>query len=193
VSGHSFGGFTALAVASGFGPVPADPRVAAIAPISPASSILSDEALESIRIPALILGGTADITTPVEPESARPFELLSSRPRYRLDIVDAGHNSFTETCAILDALLGAGIPPEILEFLIDAAAEGCAPELIPIEEAHRITRLYAVSFLQRYVAGGKRYKTYLTRRSASEEPDAIFSKLPGGGPKRLELASAGAR
>ncbi|UCE86319.1 MAG: dienelactone hydrolase family protein [Deltaproteobacteria bacterium] len=193
VSGHSFGGFTALAVASGFGPVPADSRVRAIVPISPASSILSDAALASIEVPAMLLSGTADITTPIDPQTTRPFALLSSQPLYRVDIVDAGHNSFTETCAILEALLGVGIPPEILGFLIDAAAEGCAPELIPIDEAHRIAQLYAVAFFQRHVAGAKRYKAFLTRGVARDEPDAEFSTaIRGGGPSTLWLSSAAA-
>ena len=51
VAGHSFGGFTALAMASGFHrpansiDVPPDRRVKAIVPIAPASSSLSDAEL----------------------------------------------------------------------------------------------------------------------------------------------------
>ena len=98
VAGHSFGAFTALTMASGFEDVPPDPRVRAIMPISPAASGLSDEQLASIERPAFILGGTADTITPIDPQSIRTFELLSSRPRYRVDVTDAGHNSFTNIC-----------------------------------------------------------------------------------------------
>jgi len=181
VAGHSFGGFTALAMASGFDDVPPDPRVGVILPISPASSGLDDARLQSIWTPTFILGGTADVTTPVEPQSARPFALIPARPRYRVDIVDAGHGSFTDICQIADALVAAGLPPFLLGFLLANVEEGCAPELIPIEEAQRITNLYAVSFFQRHLAHDPRYARYLTPGFAARQPDVIFFQVPGCG------------
>lgn len=64
VMGHSFGDFTALAVAGGYDDIAADPRVDAIVPLAPASSRLTDEALSSIGIPMLIVTGSDDATTP---------------------------------------------------------------------------------------------------------------------------------
>ena len=192
VTGHSFGGFTSLAMVSGitgaiaeqfgleipddFEPIPPDPRVRAIAPIAPASTPLADSELETIDVPTLVLGGTADVTTPLDPEVTRPFELISGRPLYRADILDAGHFSFTSLCDLIQALLDLGIPPELVEDLVgDALEEGCVPALIPIEEAHRLTNLYAVSFLRRHVAGDLRYARFLTRRHARAfEPDVEF-------------------
>jgi predicted dienelactone hydrolase len=181
VAGHSFGGFTALAMASGFDDVPPDPRVGVIMPISPASSILDDSRLQGIWTPTFVLGGTADVTTPVDPQSARPFTLIPARPRYRVDIVDAGHGSFTDICQIADALIAAGLPPFLLDFLLANFEEGCAPELIPIEEAQRITNLYAVSFFQRHLGRDPRYGRYLTPGYAASEPDVIFFQVPGCG------------
>ncbi len=76
VCGHSFGGFTSFAMAAGFGadppdevaselpedfvPVPVDPRVDAIAPLAPASSLFGDTELEAISVPTMIIGGTLD-------------------------------------------------------------------------------------------------------------------------------------
>ncbi len=179
VTGHSFGGFTALAVASGFEDVPPDPRVRVIVPMSPASNGLSDEALGSIDLQTLIVGGTADITTPIEPNSVRPFELISGRPRYRVDVVDAGHNSFTDICVLADTLIGAGLPPNLLDFILGSVEEGCAPELIPFEEAHRLTNLYVVSFLQRNIGLDPRYRRYLTPGAARKEPSLIFYFVAG--------------
>ena len=161
VAGHSFGGFTTLAMATGFQDVPPDPRVSAIMPISPASSSFSDEDLAEITLPMLVLGGTSDITTPIDPQSVRPFAFASSRPRYRVDVEKAGHGSLTNICDFYVALLPF-VDPFLLEFLLGNFEEGCAPELIPIEEAHRITNLYAVSFFSRDLVGDPRYKRYLT-------------------------------
>jgi len=186
VSGHSFGGFTSLAVAAGFVLAPPDPRVRAIVPIAPASSIFDDEALASIRIPTLILGGTLDETTPVEPESARPYALVAARPRYRVDVLGAGHGSFTEICAIVDALVLVGIPPEVAGLLLGELAEACGPDLIPIGEAQRLTNLYAIAFLKRFVALDPRYERWLTPGLAKRGRLAVdLFRVSGGGKNRV--------
>lgn len=177
VTGHSFGGFTTLAIASGFGPVAADPRVDAILPISPVSTLLTEEELGSIEIPMLVLGGTSDTTTPIDPQSTTAFAEVSARPRYRVDIANAGHNSFTDICPIADALLAAGVPEAVLAFVLNSFDDGCAPELIPFLEAQRITRGYAVSFFKRYVAGDSRYRDELTPGRADAE--AVLFQRPG--------------
>ena len=182
VAGHSFGGFTALAMAAGFLDIPPDPRVQVIMPISPASSAFSDEDLASITAPMMVLGGTSDVTTPIDPQSVRPFELASSRPRYRVDVEKAGHGSFTNICDFVELLLGIGLPPNLVEFLLGNAEEGCGPDLIPIEEAHRITNLYAAAFLQRNLAGDPRYQRYLTPgRVLKDGLPVQFFVVNGGG------------
>lgn len=178
VAGHSFGGFTALASAAGFLSAPPDPRVDAIVPIAPASSPFSDEALASIRIPTMIIGGTLDTSTPIDPNSSRAYDLISSPTRYRVDVIDAAHNSFTEICAIYGALVDAGLPPEIIAFVQGLYDDGCTPELIPIEEAHRVTNLYAVSFLRRVLAEDRGYALYLRPAYAETQP-VVFFKARG--------------
>jgi len=183
VTGHSFGAFTALAMASGFAMIPPDPRVRVIAPISPAAAILSDEELRSIRVPTLVLGGTSDITTPIDPNSVRAFALPKARPRYRVDIEKAGHSSFTNICDIGDALIGAGLPPALAAFLLGSLEEGCAPELIEIEEAHRLTRFYSVAFFQRHLAGDPRYSRFLNRGAGRSRGFPVtYFEVPGAGP-----------
>lgn len=180
VTGHSFGAFTALAMASGFATVPPDPRVRVIAPISPAAALLDDDELRSIRVPTLVLGGTSDITTPIDPNSVRAFALPKARPRYRVDIEKAGHNSFTNICDIGDALGSAGLPPELTEFLLGSLEEGCAPELIAIDEAHQLTRFYAVAFFQRHLAGDPRYSRFLNRGAGRSRGFPVtYFEVPG--------------
>jgi predicted dienelactone hydrolase len=174
VGGHSFGGFTTMAMATGFQDVPPDPRVRVLVPISPSVGGLSDEQLASVEQPELVLGGTSDITVPVDPSNVRTFELPTARPRYRVDILEAGHNSFTNICDFFEVLLDAGLPPNLLDFLLGSADEGCGPELIPIEEAQRLTNLYTVAFLKRNLALDPRYKRYLTRGFARKQPVEFF-------------------
>ncbi len=174
VMGHSFGGFTTMAMATGFQDVPPDPRVRVLVPISPAVGGLSDRQLESVELPELVLGGTADITVPIEPSNVRAFGLPVSVPRYRVDLLDAGHNSFTNICDFFAVLIGAGLPPNLLEFILGSADEGCGPELIPVDEAHRVTNLYAIAFLQSNLASDSRYDRYLTPDFAFLEPVDFF-------------------
>jgi predicted dienelactone hydrolase len=177
VAGHSFGGFTTLAIAAGFEDVPPDDRVDAIMPMSPVSTAFSGDALASIDLPTLVVGGTSDVTTPIDPQSVLAFEGTSGLPRYRIDVALAGHNSFTDICPIADALIAAGLPPDLLEFILGNREEGCAPELIPLSEAHRITNRYATAFMRTHVEGDLRYARYLTHFAARREPDVTFFKL----------------
>jgi len=184
VLGHSFGGFTTLALASGFADVPADPRVSAILPISPATGLLDDAALASVELPILVLGGTSDTIVPVDPNNARAFEETSGRPRWRVDIEQAGHNSFTNICDIADALAGAGLPPALLDILFANVDQGCGPDLIPVEEAQRITNLYVVSFFQEELARRPGFRRYLTRGHVRREglPVDLSQRLGLGRP-----------
>ncbi|MDH3769303.1 MAG: hypothetical protein OES99_12755, partial [Gammaproteobacteria bacterium] len=143
-----------------------------------------DIELASIGIPTLILGGTADITTPIDPESTRPWSLLPAHPRFRVDILDGGHQSFSDICVIADALLSTGIPPDVIDFLLGNVDEGCAPELIAFEEAHRLSRLYVVAFLKRYVANELQYRRFLNSGYANSHdlPVDFFQGTANGQP-----------
>ena len=162
VTGHSFGGFTAYAMASGFsndnGEFVADERVGAIIPLAPAAgpNLLTDELLASITIPALVMAGTNDQTTPIEPNVTRPWELTASSPSYRVDLVAAEHETFTDLCAYQ-----AFLPtlPEALPLVIDTINErteaGCGADDMPIERAQAITNNFAVAFLDEVFKGGE--------------------------------------
>jgi predicted dienelactone hydrolase len=166
VAGHSFGGFTALATAGGFVDYQPDPRVDAIVPIAPATFGFTDEQLAAIDVPTLLMGGTSDTAVPIEPGIVRAWDLISGRPEYRVDLLAAGHNSFTNVCDIRDAYVAAGVGQPILGFVEAQAEDGCAPDLLPIDEAHRVTDLYVVSFLTTELQGSSRYGRYLTPRYA---------------------------
>jgi len=162
VTGHSFGGFTAYAMASGFsndnGEFVADERVDAIIALAPAAGpgLLADEQLASIDIPALVIAGTNDQTTPIDPNVTRPWELTASAPSYRVDLVAAEHETFTDLCAYQ-----AFLPtlPDALPLVIDTINErteaGCGDDDMPIERAQAITNTFAVAFLDEVFKAGE--------------------------------------
>lgn len=189
--GHSFGGFTALALAAGwtaegvtglpadFAPVPPDRRVRAIVPLAPASSTLSDESLAGIRVPALIVAGSLDTTTPTVDEATRPFERIARRA-FLAELQGAVHFSFSNSCDLVQAFLDAGFPLLIIEQVVGADfLEPCDPGVLDVDEAHRLTNLFTVAHLQRYLNHDPRYGLFLREGFAARfEPDVLFEEKP---------------
>lgn len=160
VMGHSFGGFTALAVAGGFEDIPADPRVDAIVPLAPASGRLSDDELGSIEIPMLIVTGTDDETTPIDDQSTRPLELAGG-PATLVEIEGATHSGVTNICDIVDAVGApeANLPAGALEAAQGQAGDMCdADAPVSPEQIFDLTERYAVSFLRFNLYGDDRYE-----------------------------------
>ena len=165
VTGHSFGGFTAYAMASGYenaqGSFEADPRVDAIIPLAPATGdgagrLLTDEDLAAVTIPSLVLVGTNDQSTPADPNVDRPWELTNSTPRYRGDLVDAQHQTFTNICEYQETVpLLPDVPALITDTIAAYAQEGCMPDDMPIDRAHALTNTFAVAFLESIFRGGQ--------------------------------------
>lgn len=181
VVGHSFGGFTALAVAGGYDGWGPDERVDAVIPIAAASGLLSDAELGDVDVPTLLLSGTSDETVPLAAAAERPWALISGSPSWRVDLHSAGHSSFTNVCDLYDALVDAGLPPALLEFLADSAAEGCAPTLMPIDEAHDLTVRHSLAFLRTIIGHDARWQHHLTPQWAERHdlPVTVFARPAG--------------
>jgi predicted dienelactone hydrolase len=193
VTGHSMGGFTALAVAAGyagsaFGPVPPDPRVRAILAVSGVASLLSDAELAGIDVPMLLLGGTLDTSVPIVPNATRPFDLTSSTAVYRADILGATHTHFANICDIANVLFALNItidrwPQFGAGALIAPYNQTCVPPAFPIGEAVRLQNLYTVSFFKRHLhlQESRSYAPVLTEAYAdANEPGVDF--FDGSGP-----------
>ena len=166
VTGHSFGGFTTLAMASGYtnplGTFDADPRVDAIIPLAPATfggagQLLTDADLEAITTPMLVMVGTKDSTTPVDPNVTQLWDLAKSEPLYRVELVDAQHGSFTDVCDYKTFLptLGDAVPAAVLDTINAQAAQGCTDADMPIQRAKDLTDTFAISFLESIFRGGE--------------------------------------
>lgn len=167
VAGHSFGGFTALAVAAEVDGEPYEPRVDAIAALAPGSP-MSDEALRSIEVPTLLMGGTLDGTTPIDPNVTRPWELIGADDLYRVDVIDAGHLAFADPCAQRDAATGVDVSDATAVVLEVSAIDACGPDRVDADEAHRLIARYVVAFFEVHLAGDEAYGRYLTPTSGVE-------------------------
>jgi predicted dienelactone hydrolase len=133
-SGHSFGGYTSFALASG--PFE-DARVKAIMPQAPAAPF--DEAFfDAIHVPVFIVGGSIDATTPFATQQQRAFDLLPSGAEVvaLAKLAEAGHFTFSDFCEVDRDLLG----------FLGGFSEACEPRHMPWRHAHDIVNYFALNF-----------------------------------------------
>lgn len=161
VTGHSAGGFTSLATVTGFdnelGEAEADQRVDAIVLLAPAvgSSFFTDDLLATVDTPMMALVGTNDVTTPVDPNVTRVWNLTTGVPAYRVELVDGAHQTFTDLCAYIPFLAAIdGVPGIISETIDDFATEGCSPGDIDQARAAELTNSYVIRFLDEVLSDG---------------------------------------
>ncbi|HJQ82599.1 MAG TPA: prolyl oligopeptidase family serine peptidase [Candidatus Binatia bacterium] len=147
VSGHSFGGYTAFAVAGGAFALGTftDPRVKAIMPQAPASSVFPASFFDAIHIPTLIVGGSIDETTPFPEEQQRAFDLLPAGAAVvgLAQLTDAGHFTFSDFCEV---------PRNLLAFL-GGFDEACEPRHLPWRHAHDIVNFLSLNFFDGVLNG----------------------------------------
>jgi predicted dienelactone hydrolase len=172
ITGHSFGGFTAFASVGGYrndlGSIPGDDRIDAVAAMAPASELNSTEELEAVDVPTLLVSGTRDETTPIDPDTEKAWQYVSGRPLWRVDITDAGHQSFTDVCDYQELLPTLNAPQLLIDAVAEYAAEGCTEELVPIDTAHELINRNTVAFLLAYVAGEEGYEAFLAQEVPGE-------------------------
>ena len=126
LAGHSYGAYTAFATAAGSRGAAAHPKVQAVIGLQSYTSIMSDGLLGRIAVPALLVVGTADTSTPPETDADRPWALLSGSPTWRLDIEGAAHQAASDVP--LYAELAHHIPdlPDIARDYLQSSAIGTA-------------------------------------------------------------------
>ena len=162
VTGHSFGGFTTIAMATGYsnelGEFPVDERVDAIIPLAPAvsSNAFSDETLATIDVPMMIVVGSDDITTPVDPNVTRLWDNATlSSPSYRVELVAGEHQSFTDLCAYQDEVPNLpDIPEIVIETIETMGAEGCSDDDMDPSRVAELLDTYVLAFLDEVLADG---------------------------------------
>jgi predicted dienelactone hydrolase len=121
VAGHSYGAFTAFALA---GAEPADTRVRGVAGLESFTRNLSRRVLARIDVPLLMVVGAHDLTTPPDTDADRPFEVLDAKRARRIDFEDAGHQACSDVGLYLElAPQVEGLPDIVDDFLQSLAAQ----------------------------------------------------------------------
>lgn len=174
VYGHSFGGYTALALAGAkVGPNPEWTALCTAAPATPGCPAPTPEQMQPMsrrdpRVDAVVAAtpggyiqfgqaGTAAIETPIvllaagkdrlitTPQLVRPLFDHARQPRWLFEIELANHFTFVDLCAKL-----AKIPPPFH----DEVAEACAPDApIPLATAHALIGDVVVASLDHLLKG----------------------------------------
>lgn len=189
VVGNSFGAMTAIGTAAGWAGAPADARVTAIAPVSAVidatlqesdrpspNAGFSNEQLNNIEIPVLLVGGTEDTNVFIE-NNVIAFEQIPS-PVYRVDVIGANHTHFANICDIAGLLLSLGINQNLWALigagqLIEPYENTCAEDVLPIEEAERLQNLYVTAFFKKYLSSEEFYDSYLTENYADQNEQGV--------------------
>lgn len=167
VTGHSLGGYATYAVVSGMsndaGTVQGDDRIGALIPLAPAlgdgdptDSLLLADQLALVNVPTLVMVGTDDVTTPPTPNVDRAVAETSSEIVYRVDLVAAEHQSFTDVCDYQTFFPQLPDPtPAVLEVIDEFAVAGCSEGDMAIERVKEINNTFAVAFLDSIFRGGE--------------------------------------
>lgn len=141
VTGHSFGGWTALEV------VRRDARWRAVFPMAPGfRNGASPSFVANLARPLFVFGGDKDKTTPFETDQKAPYD-LAVPPKFLVKVLGAGHLDFSNLCEVPIASL----------FVKD----GCNTQNIDPKEVHARVRLLSVAFVRRSLDGDLRYDRYL--------------------------------
>ena len=147
LSGHSFGGYTTFAVAGGAFPLGTftDARVKAILPQAPSATVFPDAFFATIHVPALIVGGSIDETTPFPQNQQRPFDHLPAGASVvgLAQLTSGGHFTFSDFCEV---------PRDLLAFL-GGFDEACEPRHLPWRNAHDIVNFLSLNFFDGVLNG----------------------------------------
>ena len=99
VVGHSYGGFTALAVAGAETP---DPRIRGVAGLQPFARSLSRKHIARIAVPTMLIVGALDQTCPPDTDADRVTGTIVRDDARRVDVAAAGHQACSDVGLYLE-------------------------------------------------------------------------------------------
>ena len=120
-AGHSYGGFTALSVASA---ATKHPRVRAAAGLQSFTRTMPKQVFADISVPTVLVVGAKDATTPPATDADRAWAKLGASPAWRVDVERAGHQACSDVGLYLELAPSVeGIPDIVREFVASMAAD----------------------------------------------------------------------
>jgi predicted dienelactone hydrolase len=144
VTGWSYGGYTALALAAGSFSLGTftDPRVKAILPLDGSVQVFDPDVpalYSTITVPTLLLG--ASLTEVIAPRLQQMFDGLSSGPSVvgYGSFLRAAHSSFADMCEV----------PEVLR----GRPAACEPEFLPWRHVRHVESYLALNFFDATLGG----------------------------------------
>jgi predicted dienelactone hydrolase len=164
VCGHSFGALTTLRVAA------MDKRITAIVAQAPVTTDFAWLALPMpvvLGMPVQIQAGHEDHTLSWDTNVA-PTWAMMTRPRQLLDLVHAGHFTFSDLCQFDLASLVDTVHLNIEGFDIKKAlTDGCGPTNPPASVAQPLMRHFAIGFFNAQLRGSPKSQALLTQSAAN--------------------------
>jgi predicted dienelactone hydrolase len=120
VAGHSYGGWTAIAAgASEHGA-----RLRGVVGLQPFSRNVSRDRLAGLTVPLLLVGGSADTTTPVDADMHRSFDAAGSTSAHVVEVAAAGHQACSDVGLYLELLPQVdGLPEFVVDTVTAMAAD----------------------------------------------------------------------
>ena len=160
-TGHSFGAYTAVAVA-------ADRRIRAVVPMAAPTNLYDENVLARFP-PVMIHGATKDKT--VDYQEQQNLYASLHKDRYFVGLTDGGHFSYSDLCSLPMADIA-----KIFNLNIDYyMSDGCGADNLAPAEAHRLINKFSIGFLDAYLRGSRAmYEKYLTPADAALEPQIVF-------------------
>ncbi len=199
VGGHSYGGYTALALTGGddticdskdlyaggevpppgtCDPTPPDPRFSAVVTLEPSEQEARFEEIGRTRVPSLVMGGAVERQSPSPDEwrswIARTHAAITGRASFRVDLQDTDHFSYSNYCDGITMLHDRG---EISEDDWNGyyGLYFCDAPL-PAAEGHRLIDRFVLAFLDTYLKMGHGHsgRTGLGRLDEEEALAELF-------------------
>ena len=120
-AGHSYGGFTALSVASGG---TRHPRVRAAAGLQAFTRSMPKQVFVDITVPTLFVTSAHDATTPPATDADRAWAKLGATTAWRVDVERAGHQACSDVGLYIELAPDVdGIPDLVREFVASMGAD----------------------------------------------------------------------
>lgn len=148
-TGHSYGGYTAMALATGSFHLGTftDARVRAIFPLDGSAQVFVPQfpgIFSTISVPTLLLTGSHSLLEGLFMQPAYDALVPGPAVMAEADLLEAGHLTFNDICEVPDGLLAA---------LGGAPVSECEPESLPWRYAHHIVDYLALNFFDGVLNG----------------------------------------